>query len=482
MDIHELTIKKFHNGLVQKKFSVSEVVQEMLDCVRSKNEVLHVFHSVFKDVAIERAHQLDNALDTSSVHPLYGVPFAIKDNILMQGKGMSASSKILGTYTSAYDATVIRKLSERSAVFMGKTNLDEFAMGSSTENSAYGPTKNPLDETKVPGGSSGGSAAAVCADMALGALGSDTGGSIRQPASFCGVVGMKPTYGAVSRHGITSLASSLDQVGPFAKTVEDAEYIFDAITGKDTFDATTSDAARSFVSSFDAEHVSNMTIGVPKEYFVDGIDPDVSKEVMGALDVFKKHGFSIREISLPHTAYALACYYIIMPAEASSNLARYDGIRYGTRASVDRLADLYKEDRKLGFGSETIRRVLLGTFVLSSGYYDAYYAKAQKVRRKILEDFQKAFEEVDVIFTPATPSKAFGIGEKSDNPMDMYLSDIFTITANLAGVPAISIPVRDRKEYTKEHMPVNFQLIGKHFHDKDLFLVGKQYESIVKKS
>lgn len=456
--LENLTIKQFHNGIIEKKFSVAEIISESLERIEKENGGLHAFLSVFSDEAKKKARELDAADISEKKSPLFGAPLAIKDNILIQGTRMTAASKILENYISSYDATVIKKLREHHVVFVGKTNLDEFAMGSSTENSAFGLTKNPHDDARVPGGSSGGSAAAVAAHMALGALGSDTGGSIRQPASFCGVVGLKPTYGSVSRYGAVALASSLDQIGPFAKTVEDASYIFDAITGHDPDDATSESRRASS---------KKMVIGVPKEYFANGMDATVEKEVMFALDAFKKNGFEIKEISLPHTKYALSCYYIIMPAEASANLGRYDGIRYGIR----------DKGRSL-FGEEAIRRILLGTFVLSSGYYDAYYAKAQKVRRKILDDFTEAFKSVDVIFTPVVPTTAFKIGEKAGDPLSMYLSDIFTIPANLAGLPAVSIPVRAASEHGKNSLPVNFQLIGKHFHESDLFDAGIRYELI----
>ena len=476
--MHDLTIKKFHEGLLKKEFSVTDIVSESIKQIEKENGRLNVFLDVFADEAKKKARELD---DETPKTPLFGVPMAIKDNILIRGTRMTAGSKILETYESAYDATVVEKLRAQDAIFLGKVNLDEFAMGSSTENSAFGVTKNPYDDTKVAGGSSGGSAAAVAADMALGSLGSDTGGSIREPASFCGVVGMKPTYGAVSRHGVAALGSSLDQIGPFAKTVEDVEYIFDAIKGGDRFDPTSAEFATSNLQP----PTSKLKIGVPKEYFVEGMDPYVEKEILDALDVFKKQGYEIKEVSLPHTKYALSCYYIIMPAEASSNLGRYDGLRYGRQGlglSDQGLVQTYMRNRGEGFGEEATRRILLGTFVLSAGYYDAYYAKAQKVRRKIQEDFDSVFSPsgggVDVLFTPVVPFTAFGIGEKASDPLAMYLSDIFTIPANLAGVPALSIPVRKRSEYSKDRMPVNFQLVGKHFHEGDLFMLGKHYEQV----
>lgn len=357
--------------------------------------------------------------------------------------------------------------------------MDEFAMGSSTENSAFQKTKNPCDLSRVPGGSSGGSAAAVAAHMALGALGSDTGGSIRQPAAFCGVVGLKPTYGAVSRYGLIAMASSLDQIGPLAHTVEDAAEIFNIIKGKDHYDATSVAFENKELS---LSEMKNKVVGLPSEYFIEGLEPEVKTQVDEAIAKIKSLGLKIKPISLPHTKYALSVYYIIMPAEVSSNLARFDGIRYspvnGVPRGVHSLAELYKKNRSVGFGAESKRRIILGTFVLSSGYYDAYYAKAQKVRALIKQDFNEAFKDVDIILTPVTPTRAFKFGEKTDDPLAMYLSDIFTIPANLAGLPAISIPVRSSMSLVAStpSLPVGFQLIGKHFHENDILSLGQMYE------
>jgi aspartyl-tRNA(Asn)/glutamyl-tRNA(Gln) amidotransferase subunit A len=399
--------------------------------------------------------------------------------MLIEGTHTTAGSKILENYTSAYDATVIKKLKKEGAIFLGKTNLDEFAMGASTENSAFGVTRNPYDSERVPGGSSGGSAAAVAAGFALGALGSDTGGSIRQPAAFCGVVGMKPTYGRVSRFGLIAMASSLDQIGPFAKTVEDAEVLFNAIRGADPFDATSTD--KDYVPEDDFRRLKELKIGLPKEYFIDGLSSDVKNGVDEAIAKLKSLGFKFKEISLPHAEYALACYYIVVPAEVSANLARFDGIRYDrirdAESAVRSLRDIYFKNRGERFGAETRRRILLGTFVLSAGYYDAYYAKAQKVRRLIQNDFKEAYKEVDVILTPVAPTAAFKIGEKADNPLAMYLSDIFMVSLNLAGLPGISIPVK-KYNLSGGELPVGFQLIGKHFREADILGIGKQYEKI----
>ncbi|MEK7110412.1 MAG: Asp-tRNA(Asn)/Glu-tRNA(Gln) amidotransferase subunit GatA, partial [Patescibacteria group bacterium] len=372
------------------------------------------------------------------------------------------------------DASLVARLRAAGAVILGKTNLDEFAMGSSTENSAFQKTKNPHDPTRVPGGSSGGSAAAVAGGMAVAALGSDTGGSIRQPAALCGVVGLKTTYGSVSRNGIIALASSLDQVGPFAKTAEDAARVFDVIRGVDTMDSTS--AAREYGSDLlepKPENIKNLVVGLPHEYFVDGLDPKVAGAVRDAIKVLESLGVRFKKISLPHTKYALSCYYIILPAEASSNLARFDGIRYARLPGVEgSLSDIYFKQKGLGFGAEPKRRMMLGAFVLSSGYYDAYYDKAQRVRTLIARDFEDAFRDVDVILTPTTPTPAFKIGEKTDNPLAMYLSDIFTIPVNLAGLPAVSIPVAQKKD----DLPIGFQLIGRHFREADILGLGRFYE------
>lgn len=472
MDIKNLTIKTLEEGFKAKEFSALEVTQEFFKEIELHDKEIGAYLSLTKDEAFLEAGKADVArAEGGEVTPLAGIPLAIKDNMLVKGYPATAASRMLEHYSAAYDATVIKKLKESHAVFLGKTNLDEFAMGSSTENSAFQVTKNPHDTSRVAGGSSGGSAAAVAAGFAVAGLGSDTGGSIREPAAFCGVVGMKPTYGTVSRFGLIAMASSLDQIGPFAKTVEDAKILFNAIRGKDVHDATS-------MNFEDAKSdIKNLKIGIPKEYFVEGISPEVAKGVDEAVQKLKKLGFTFKEISLPHTKYALSVYYIIMPAEVSTNLARLDGIRYARDVKdVKNLKDLYVKNRAHGFGPETRRRVLLGTFVLSSGYYDAYYAKAQKVRRLIKEDFDNAFKEVDVILSPVTPTPAFKIGEKTEDPLSMYLSDIFTIPANLAGIPAISIPV---KKYTvgSGELPIGFQLMGKHFHEADLFGIGELYEN-----
>ena len=478
MELQDLTIKKFHQGLIDKKFSATEVAKAFFDYIEEKDEKIGAYLRLTKDLAIDQAKQVDiDVAADKKINILAGAPLAIKDNILIEGGPTTAASKILENYRASYDATVIKKLKEVGAVFLGKTNLDEFAMGASTENSAFKITKNPHDLERVAGGSSGGSAASVAANMAMAALGSDTGGSIRQPASFCGIVGLKPTYGAVSRLGLVAMASSLDQIGSMAKTVEDAAILFKAIAGEDEFDSTSVDTKYGDeLLNPDFNAVKKLKIGIPKEYFIaEGLDKNIAKAVEEAIDGLKSLGFEFKEISLPRTKYAVSVYYIIMPAEVSANLARFDGIRYGQMSNVNgqklNLKDIYLKTRGDGFGDEVKRRIILGTFVLSAGYYDAYYTKAQKVRQLIKNDFNEAFKEVDVILTPVYPTSAFKIGEKIDDPLKMYLGDIFTIPANLAGLPAISIPVKQTT-----NLPVGFQLIGKPFREADILGIGEYYE------
>jgi aspartyl-tRNA(Asn)/glutamyl-tRNA(Gln) amidotransferase subunit A len=496
MHLHDLTIKKFHEGLLKKEFSAFDVAEAFFKHIEEKDKKIGAYLSLAKDSALQQAEKVDiAAAKNESVDILAGVPLAIKDNILIEGQPATAASKILENYKASYDATVIKKLKSAGAVFLGKSNLDEFAMGSSTENSGFQATRNPRDPERVPGGSSGGSAAAVAANMALGALGSDTGGSVRQPASFCGIVGLKPTYGAVSRFGLMAMASSLDQIGPLTKTVEDAAILFKAIAGRDQFDATSADAKYSDeLLNPKLDDIKKMTIGLPDEYFIAGVEPAVIKAAEGTAEALKSLGIKFKTISLPHTKYALSCYYIIMPAEVSANLARFDGIRYGgirnQELGIRNLIDLYQKSRSRGFGSEVKRRIILGTFVLSSGYYDAYYAKAQKVRRLIKNDFDAAFKEVDAILTPVAPTPAFKFGEKTADPLQMYLSDIFTIPASLAGLPAISIPSKSRTSAEKipresaagprqsAILPVGFQLIGKHWREADILGIGQYYEKL----
>lgn len=466
-------IAAYQEQLKNGEHSAQEKVQEYLDTITQQDEQIHAFLQVHADEALSRAKDIDERKDYDK--PLSGVPVAIKDNILIQGKPATAGSKILERYTAAYDATVIKRLHDAGAIVIGKTNLDEFAMGSSTEFSAFGGTKNPLDTSLVPGGSSGGSAAAVAADMAMVALGSDTGGSIRQPAAFCGVAGFKPTYGAVSRYGLIALASSLDQIGPFAKDVEDIARTCQVMAGHDPYDATSLSETIDWTTQQD---ITTLRIGVPKEYFVEGLDPDIASAVQKKVAWLEQQGCSVQEVSLPHTQYALSVYYIIMPAESSANLARFDGIRYARLEELQDahlpLQELYKEQREKGIGDEPTRRILLGTFVLSSGYYDAYYAKAQKVRTLIKQDFDTVFEKVDALITPVTPTTAFPIGAKTDDPLSMYLSDIFTIPTNLAGLPGLSLPTGAQD---KRGLPIGMQIIGPHKKDGTVLALGEYIQS-----
>lgn len=494
MNFSNLTIEKAHKGLIKKQFSCVELTRFYLDKIKKENKKYNDFLSLTEKLALEQAEKVDEKIARrEKIGPLEGIPIAIKDNILVEDYKTTAGSKILENYTAPYDATVIKKLKKAGVVILGKTNLDEFAMGSSTENSAFGVVKNPLDPSRVPGGSSGGSAAAVCADHCVVALGSDTGGSIRQPASFCGVVGFKPSYGMVSRYGLIAMASSLDQIGPLAKTVDDAKLVFDIIRGKDPLDSTTLEgygeglrnpyrnSSKGYVKNtnylaikrnglHNHQTLYDLRMGVPKEYFAEGIDDKVKEEVEKAINRFKELGFEIKEVSLPQSQYALAVYYIIMPAEVSANLARYDGIKYGFSAEKNTLIENYLETRTKGFGDETRRRIILGTYVLSAGYQEAYYKKAQKVRALIKKEFEEVFKQVDILLTPTAPTIAFKIGEKKD-PLSMYLSDIFTVPASLAGLPAVSIPCG-----SIQGLPVGLQIIGPQFQDDLVLEIAKVYE------
>ncbi|MBI4971052.1 MAG: Asp-tRNA(Asn)/Glu-tRNA(Gln) amidotransferase subunit GatA [Candidatus Omnitrophica bacterium] len=404
--------------------------------------------------------------------PLWGVPVSVKENICTHGWETTCSSKILKGYIPPYDATVIRKLRDQGAFLFAKCNMDEFAFGSSSETSAFHPTFNPWDLERVPGGSSGGSAACVAADEAICALGSDTGGSVRQPASLCGVVGMKPTYGRVSRFGLIAFGSSLDQIGPLTKNVEDNAILLGAIAGHDPLDSTSANVPVPDYTKSLVKDVKGLRIGLPKDYFISGIDPEVEAAVREAAKVYEQLGATIKEISLPHTKYGVAVYYVVATAEASSNLARFDGVQYGFRYPTDNLLDMYVETRDQGFGQEAKRRILLGTFVLSAGYYDAYYLRAQKVRTLIKQDFENAFKEVDVILCPTSPSTAFKVGEKMNDPLSMYLSDIYTISSNLAGVPALSVPCG----FDSKGLPIGFQLMGKYFDEPTMYRAAYSYE------
>lgn len=470
IDLKNLTIEKARRSMLTGEYTSVALVNAYMENIQAKDEEIHAYLEVFAD-ALEEAKKFDTlSQEEKEQLPLGGIPVALKDNILLKGKKCTAASKILEQYVAAYDATVVQKLREAGAVFIGRTNMDEFAMGGSTENSAYGPSKNPHDTTRVPGGSSGGSAAAVAADMALVALGSDTGGSIRQPASYCGIVGLKPTYGNVSRHGLIAMASSLDVIGPMTKNVADAEIVFNVIKGKDSMDSTSREGV--------TEH-KGKRIGVPRGFLTKGIDSEVEKSFNQSLKKLEESGYEIIDIELPLLPYSLAVYYIIMPAEVSSNVARIDGVRYSIREEADNLFDAYSKTRGRLFGKEVRRRIMLGTYVLSSGYYDSYYGKALALRVKIKEDFQKAFEQVDLIATPVAPTPAFKIGKNTSDPLQMYLEDIFTVGANLAGIPAISIPSGYKEEEGKR-LPIGLQLMAPEFGEQLLFEAGKKFETIDK--
>ncbi len=458
-------------GLLGKQFSAKELAKEFLDTAKEKDKDIHAFLNLTEDIALEQAEKIDKQISQGKkLGALAGVPCSVKDAILVEGAPCTAGSKALERYIAPYDATVITKIKDAGAVVVGKTNMDEFGMGASTENSAFGPTKNPHDLTRVSGGSGGGSTASVAAAECVIGLGEDTGGSIRLPASFCGVVGLKPTYGAVSRHGVISLASSLDQVGPVAKTVEDAEVLFNVIRGKDPLDSTSVNAE---IGNWKLE-IGNLRVGVPKEYFSQGLDPDIEKVIRGSIQKLEGAGAKVHEVELPHTQYALAAYYIINMSEASANLARYDGIRYGLSLQEGAsLLDTYLDSRGEGLGIEVKRRIILGTYALSAGYYEAYYNKAQKVRTLLKQDFQKAFEKVDVIAGPVSPFLPFKIGERITDPLQMYLVDIYTVPVNLAGLPGLSVPAGKVGD-----LPVGLHMIAPAFEEQRLFETGKLFEKL----
>ncbi|MFN3920988.1 MAG: Asp-tRNA(Asn)/Glu-tRNA(Gln) amidotransferase subunit GatA [Caldimicrobium sp.] len=472
MDLRELTLLKASELLRNRKISATELTKAFLEQIKSYDPLVRAYLYVNEEWALEQAREADTKLAQGNGGVLTGIPLSIKDNILIKGHPTTCASKILANYLAPYDATVIQKLKAAGAIFIGKTNMDEFAMGSSTENSAFFPTRNPWDLERVPGGSSGGSAVSVALRLCMGSLGSDTGGSIRQPAAFCGVVGMKPSYGLVSRFGLVAFASSLDQIGPFGITTEDVALLLNFIAGHDPLDSTSANLELPDYLDFIYKHSQqSFKIGLPKEYFETGLDKEIETSIENLIQHLKKR-HTFKEISLPHTKYAVATYYIVAPAEASSNLARYDGIKYGYRAQAKNLMDLYKKSRNEGFGKEVKRRIMLGTYVLSAGYYDAYYLKASKVRTLIREDFEKAFKEVDLILTPTTPTPPFKLGEKITDPLQMYLSDIFTIPANLAGLPAISLPIG----LSKDGLPLAVQIMGKAFKDELTLALSYQIE------
>jgi aspartyl-tRNA(Asn)/glutamyl-tRNA(Gln) amidotransferase subunit A len=472
INLPELTIVKARKHLDNGDFTAVELAQAYLDSIAKQNDEVFAYLEVFSDV-LEQAKRADEMIKAGKATAMTGIPIAVKDNMNVLGKESTSSSKILKGHIGTYDATVIAKLKAAGAVLLGRTNMDEFAMGSSTETSAYGKTKNPRDTARVPGGSSGGSAAAVAADMALAALGSDTGGSIRQPAAFCGVVGMKPTYGAVSRFGLMAMASSLDQIGPFTKTVEDAEILFEAIRGCDPMDSTTVPCSAKATQG--RPEKAHLKIGIPRDFLnMKGLDPRILANFEETIQKLKGKGYEIVDVSLPYMKYSLATYYIIMPAEVSSNLARFDGIRFGLSVQGKDVSDSYKKTRAQGFGEEARRRILLGTYVLSAGYADAYYRNALKARKLIRKDFERIFKEVDLIATPTTPSPAFKLGEKAGDPLQMYLADIFTVPANIADLPAISVPSGSVKE--DKDLPLGFHFIAPYFGEASLFKAARDLE------
>ena len=468
-----LTLHEAGEKLRKHELSSQELTLAAFQRISETDDKIHAYITLCRDAALAQAREADERLkQDGNAQPLLGIPIAVKDNFLTRGLRTTCASKILGDFMPPYDATVIKHIRDAGAVITGKTNLDEFAMGSSAENSAFFPTRNPWNMERVPGGSSGGSAAAVAADQCVAALGTDTGGSIRQPAAFCGVVGLKPTYGRVSRYGIIAFASSMDQVGPITKDVRDCALMLEAIAGHDPADSTSTDRSVPRYSDALTGDVKGLRLGVPKEYFISGIAPEVEHAVRDAIRLLETNGAVVEEISLPHTEYAVAVYYIVATAEASSNLARYDGMRFGHRAGAKDLLETYMLSREEGFGPEVKRRIMLGTYALSAGYYDAYYLKAQGVRALIKQNFDAAFQRCDAIITPTAPSTAFKIGEKIEDPLQMYLSDIYTISVNLAGLPALSLPCG----FDGDGMPIGLQIIGKHFDEATVLRLAYAYE------
>ena len=474
MNLSSLTIDAVRNAIQQRQTTALALVEIHYAHIEKQDAQIGAFLTLSKERALEQADRIDRlAAEGKPLPALAGVPVAIKDVMSTRGIRTTAGSKSLEKYIPPYDCTAVARMEAAGAMILGKTNCDEFAMGSSNENSAFYPVRNPRDVTRVPGGSSGGSAAAVAANMAVAALGSDTGGSIRQPASFCGVVGLMPTYGRVSRYGLIAFASSLDHIGPLAKTVKDAATILQTIAGHDPMDSTSADLPVPDYLAELSKPIGGLKLGVPKEYFGEGLNEEVRQAVESAIDALKKLGCEIVPLSLPHTRYAIPTYYLVATAEASSNLARYDGVRYSYRApGVKSLSEMYRRSRDQGFGAEVKRRIMLGTYALSAGYYDAYYLKAQKVRTLLARDFEQAFSKVDAILTPTSPTAAFRLGEKSNDPLSMYLADIYTVTADLAGIPGISIPCGE----TKERLPIGLQILGSHFNESTILRIAHAYE------
>jgi len=471
IDLNTLTIKEARQKLQQKEFSAVDLVHAYLEVIKNNNDRLNIFLEVYDD-ALDQAKRADERIASGEDLPLLGIPVALKDNILVKGKRATSGSKILQGFVSPYDSTLVTKLKDAGAVLVGRTNMDEFAMGSSTENSAFGITRNPLDEDRVPGGSSGGSAASVAGNMSLVSFGSDTGGSVREPASFCGLVGLKPTYGGVSRHGLMAMGSSLDVIGPFTKTVSDSEILFNVVGGKDDMDSTTFDD-----SIYPKKPIKEkLVLGVPYHLFKNGgLDKDAENVFNQSIESLKNLGYEIKEINLPNISYSLAVYYILMPAEVSSNLARFDGVRFGMHVEGANLLEDYMKTKGTGFGKEVRRRILMGTYVLSSGYHDAYYNKALLLRQKISDEINQVFEDVDLIVTPTTPGVAFKIGEKSNDPLALYVQDIFTVPANIVGIPAISIPSGEL-EVDGKKMPLGIQFMAPNNNEHILFEVGKKFK------
>jgi aspartyl-tRNA(Asn)/glutamyl-tRNA(Gln) amidotransferase subunit A len=469
------SIAVLREGITSGSISAVQLAEEYYARIAAHNPLLNIYLSLTREKALEEAARVDAAaIRGEALGPLAGIPIGIKDVLTMQGAPATAGSAILKDYLPPYDATVVTRLKAAGAVLLGKINCDEFAMGSSNENSAYGPVRNPVDTSRVPGGSSGGSAAAVAANLAVATLGSDTGGSIRQPASFCGVVGVLPTYGRVSRYGLIAFASSLDRVGPFAANVRDAATVLHAIAGQDINDATSSPRPVEDYAAESGKDVKGLRIGVPEEYFGEGLDPEVRAAVESGIDALRAAGCTVHKISLKHTKYAIPAYYLVATAEASANLARFDGVRYGYRsAKATNLSSMYKLSREEGFGPEVKRRILLGTYALSAGYYDAYYKKAQQLRRILAEEFLSAFDEIDVIVTPTAPTAAFKLGEKTDDPLAMYLADIYTVTASLAGICGVTVPCGA----TSAGLPVGMQVLATHFGESTAFRVANAVEA-----
>lgn len=474
MEIKALTVESTRTAIQERQFTAGRLVEEFYKKIKAEDPEINAYLTLSEQRALEQAANIDALASRGHpLPPLAGVPVAIKDVMVIKDVRTTAGSKILQNFVSPYDCTAVARLERAGAIILGKTNCDEFAMGSSNENSAYGPVRNPRDPSRVPGGSSGGSAAVVAAGTAVAALGSDTGGSIRQPAAFCGVVGLMPTYGRVSRYGLIAFASSLDHIGPLTKTVKDAAIILQEIAGRDPLDSTSADVPLADYEKEIGKPVKGLKLGVPKEYFGEGLDPEVRSTVEAAIQRLAQDGCEIVPISLPNTQYAIPTYYVIATAEASANLARFDGVRYGYRSRQGKtLSEMYRKSRDEGFGAEVKRRIMLGTYALSSGYYDAYYLKAQKVRTLLARDFEQAFHQVDAIVTPTTPTAAFKLGEKTDDPLSMYLADIYTVVADLVGVPGISVPCGQ----SKSGLPIGLQILGKHFDEATILRLGHAVE------